>query len=119
VSFPRRPGRKDSSADPAADRRASARVEDLPLHLASARDRTVEHSRDDLLGEILVRADARDAAAERRDRVAETRVPGNAVQSALDRVWAARDRDAAVVDRADLIDALHQGAAAAPSRFPT
>jgi hypothetical protein len=119
VSFPRRPGRKRSSIDPTAEPGVVPPGGDLPLHVASARDRTAEHSRDGLLGEILLLADARDAAAELRDRTAERRVPGDQAQSALDRVWAARDRDAAAVDRAGLIDALHQGAAAAQSRSRT
>jgi hypothetical protein len=95
VSLPRLPSPQISTVDPG--------TEESPLHVASAQDRTAAHSRDDLVSEILLSADERDAMGERRDRAAEARVPGDVVQAALDRVWAARDRDAAAVDRAALV----------------
>jgi hypothetical protein len=56
------------------------------------------------LGDILHRGDARDSAAEQRDREAETRpIEDLEAQSGLDRIWAGRDRDASMIDRADLI----------------
>jgi hypothetical protein len=116
VTFPRQPSRDSDSGDPATDPDAVTRGEDSALHVASAQDQTIEHGRDDLLGEILHRADARDVVAQCRDLVAAERVPGDESQAALDRVWAARDRDAAAVDRADIIDVLRQGAAPVQSR---
>ncbi len=58
---------------------------------------------------LLGRADVRDSAAEGRDRAAEERVgPDDADQSRLDRIWAGRDRDSSMVDRADLMDLLNE-----------
>jgi transcriptional regulator with GAF, ATPase, and Fis domain len=56
------------------------------------------------IGDILHRGDERDSAAERRDRAADER-PSEDVEahSGLDRIWAGRDRDASMIDRADLI----------------
>jgi hypothetical protein len=77
------------------------------LHLASSEDAEEEQDRGDRLREILARGDVRDLAAERRDRAAEDRfpTPGDR-QGWLDRDWAGRDRDAAAVDRADLLALL-------------
>jgi hypothetical protein len=56
------------------------------------------------LADILGRGDARDSAAEHRDREAEERSPEDVEeQSQIDRIWAGRDRDASMIDRADLI----------------
>ena len=45
-----------------------------------------------------------------RDRAAEERVgPDAEDQSRLDRIWAGRDRDSSMVDRADLMDLLNRG----------
>jgi hypothetical protein len=59
------------------------------------------------VGDILHRGDARDSAAERRDRAADER-PSEDVEahSGLDRIWAGRDRDASMIDRADLMNEL-------------
>ena len=58
---------------------------------------------------LLGRADVRDSAAEGRDRAAEERVgPDDADQSRLRRIWAGRDRDSSMVDRADLMDLLNE-----------
>jgi hypothetical protein len=57
---------------------------------------------------LLGRADVRDSAAERRDRDADERVgPETEDQSRLDRIWAGRDRDSSMGDRADLMDLLN------------
>jgi hypothetical protein len=46
-------------------------------------------------------------AAERRDRAADERPSEDAeAQSRVDRMWAGRDRDASMIDRADLIKEL-------------
>jgi hypothetical protein len=116
VTSPRQPSRDGHSDDPAIDPVALSHGEESALHVASAQDQTDEHSRDDLLGQILHWADLRDVAAQARDFAAAERVPGDENQAALDRVWAARDRDAAAVDRTDIIDVLRQGAAATQPR---
>ena len=60
--------------------------------------------RDEATRAILVRADLRDQAAQRRDRRAGRHFGvTSAGQAGIDRDWAARDRDAAATDRADLI----------------
>jgi hypothetical protein len=95
-------------AIPAARPRANAEAHDLhELHLASGEDVAEEEDRDARLQAILTRADVRDQAAEHRDRNAEARFPqpGDR-QGWLDRDWAGRDRDAAAVDRADLLALL-------------
>jgi hypothetical protein len=78
---------------------------------ASDGDRTAaESGRRERLGEILHRGDARDSAAERRDREAEDRSSEDVeAHSGLDRIWAGRDRDASMIDRADLIKELTDG----------
>jgi hypothetical protein len=68
------------------------------------------------LGRMLHDADERDRVAEHRDRVAERRELGaeglplslTGDPSAVDRLWAGRDRDAAAGDRAYLVSLLHQ-----------
>ena len=65
--------------------------------------------RNEDLEALLGRADIRDSAAERRDRAAEEREgPEAEDQSRLDRIWAGRDRDSSMVDRADLMDLLNE-----------
>jgi len=80
------------------------------LHVASGDDIAEEHDRDARFQAILTRADVRDQAAERRDRNAEQRhsTPGDR-QGWLDRDWAGRDRDAAAIDRADLLEPAGDG----------
>jgi hypothetical protein len=102
-------------ARPAAEEEPQAR-RDLPellelLHLASQQDLADERDRDARFQAILTRGDVRDQAAERRDRAAEERSPhpGDR-QGWLDRDWAGRDRDAAAVDRADLLALLGEPA---------
>jgi hypothetical protein len=77
------------------------------LHVASGQDVADEQDRDARFQGILSRADVRDQAAEQRDRAAEERFPhpGDR-QGWLDRDWAGRDRDAAAIDRADLLALL-------------
>ena len=59
---------------------------------------------DDRLDVILSRGDVRDQAAERRDRLAERRPRESGDgQARVDRDWAGRDRDAAAIDRAELV----------------
>jgi hypothetical protein len=81
---------------------------DLPeLHIASGDDLADKQDHDARLQAILARGDARDQAAERRDRAAEERFPSPGDrQGWLDRDWAGRDRDAAAVDRAELLALL-------------
>jgi hypothetical protein len=81
------------------------------LHVASGQDLADEQDRDARFEAILARADVRDQAAERRDRDAEERFPhpGDR-QGWLDRDWAGRDRDAAAVDRADMLALLGEPA---------
>lgn len=80
----------------------------LAPHLASRQDDADARSRATRLAEILLRADRRDHAAEKRDRRAEARwEPRLDPHAWLDREWAGRDRDAAAIDRADLIDLLN------------
>jgi len=94
-----------------SDRTAAASANDAPAPSAAPAGRE-EASRRERLGDILHRGDARDIAAERRDRKAEES-PGEDVEaysgldhSGLDRIWAGRDRDASMIDRADLINEL-------------
>jgi hypothetical protein len=103
------------AARPSADDEALTRP-DLPelldlLHVASRQDTADEQDRDARFEAILARADVRDQAAERRDRAAEKRFPhpGDR-QGWLDRDWAGRDRDAAAIDRADLLALLGEPA---------
>ena len=79
------------------------------LHLASGDDAIEEADRDDRLDAILTRGDIRDQAAERRDRRADRR-PGVSRdgQARVDRDWAGRDRDAAAIDRAELVGMLEK-----------
>jgi hypothetical protein len=77
------------------------------LHLASGADSAGEAARDDEVSGLLRSADARDAAASLRDIEARALSPQDLV--VLSRVyleWAARDRDLAACDRADLISLL-------------
>lgn len=85
----------------------TSRTEASSLHIASGADAREVAARDDHLDEILTRGDIRDQAAERRDRHAERRPLDGDVEARLDRTWAGRDRDAAAVDRADLVLLLH------------
>jgi hypothetical protein len=98
---------------PARDeRRDVPELHEFPgLHVASGADVADEEDRDARLQAILARADGRDLDAERRDRAAEERfpTPGDR-QGWLDRDWAGRDRDAAAVDRADLLALLGEPA---------
>lgn len=86
------------------------RESDAPeLHVVSGRDVAVERRRDTRFQHLLARGDLRDQAAEQRDRAAEVRAPaGVDPQGWLDRVWAGRDRDAAAIDRADLVALLDE-----------
>jgi hypothetical protein len=96
------------AARPPAEVDAQKRLDLLDLlHVASDQDVAEELDRDQRFQEILSRADVRDQAAEQRDRAAEERfpTPGDR-QGWLDRDWAGRDRDAAAVDRADLLALL-------------
>lgn len=79
------------------------------LHLASGDDAIEAADRDDRLDAILTRGDVRDQAAERRDRRADRRpgVSGDG-QARVDRDWAGRDRDAAAIDRAELVGMLEK-----------
>ena len=87
-----------------SDRRAAASADNVPASAAAAPEDKQGAIHRERLGDILNRGDARDSAAEQRDRKAENR-PSEDVeeQSGLDRIWAGRDRDAAMIDRADLI----------------
>ena len=61
------------------------------------------------LRRILRRADDRDQAAERRDRdSAQLSRSEVAEQAMIDRDWAARDREGAAADRADLLGLLRE-----------
>ena len=85
--------------DPAPGQRAEV----SPTEPAAKRHRSED------LEALLGRADVRDSAAERRDRAAEERVgPEAEDQARLDRIWAGRDRDSSMVDRADLMDLLNE-----------
>jgi GAF domain-containing protein len=85
-----------------SDRTAAAPVVDKAPTAASEDVEGSGHR--ERLGDILHRGDARDSAAEQRDREAETRpIEDLKAQSGLDRIWAGRDRDASMSDRADLI----------------
>jgi hypothetical protein len=100
------------AARPPAETESEHRPDLLELmHVASDQDAADEEGRDARFQEILARADVRDQAAERRDRAAEERLasPGDR-QGWLDRDWAGRDRDAAAVDRADLLALLGEQA---------
>ena len=88
---------------PESERTESASAGEVPAPSEAAEDKEAASHRE-RLGDILDRGDARDSAAERRDRKAEDRPSEDAeVQSGLDRLWAGRDRDASMIDRADLI----------------
>ncbi len=96
-------------SDPPAShkgRKAAASASDVPAPSAAPEDNRGP-SQSERLGDILDRGDARDSAAEQRDREAEER-PSEDVEarSGLDRIWAGRDRDASMIDRADLIKEL-------------
>jgi hypothetical protein len=104
------------AARPPAEHEAQKPPELLELHLASGQDVADEQDRDARFQAILVRADLRDQAAERRDRAAEERFPSPGDrQGWLDRDWAGRDRDAAAVDRADLLALLGEPAGDEPT----
>jgi hypothetical protein len=96
------------SGPPASEsvRTAAASPEHAAAPSAAPEDKEGS-SRRERLGDILNRGDARDSAAERRDRAADER-PSEDVEahSGLDRIWAGRDRDASMIDRADLIKEL-------------
>jgi hypothetical protein len=79
--------------------------DEAALHVASGDDATEARQRADRLVEILDRGDARDRAAERRDRDADGRDPWDS-DASVDRDWSGRDRDLAAGDRADLIELL-------------
>ncbi len=100
------------AARPPAEDEQERRPELLDLlHVASRQDLADEQDRDARFEAILTRADVRDQAAERRDRAAEDRFPNPGDrQGWLDRDWAGRDRDAAAVDRADLLALLGEPA---------
>ena len=104
------PGARPSAEDEAQERLALPELLDL-LHVASQQDLADEQDRDARFEAILARGDVRDQAAERRDRAAEEGFPhpGDR-QGWLDRDWAGRDRDAAAVDRADLLALLGEPA---------
>lgn len=81
---------------------AGPEFETPKLHIASAEPG--QRARDWRFRALLARGDLRDQAAERRDRAAEARSPVRIdAQGWLDRDWAGRDRDAAAIDRADLL----------------
>jgi hypothetical protein len=106
---------RERTAD--ARNHTAAQREDLNEQLRSELQRRAER-----LEQLIAGADSRDRAAELRDRAAETREIAAAVRaqqqrdeleldqqqtqgrSAVDRVWAGEDRDAAAVDRAVLRD---------------
>ena len=68
-----------------------------------------DESREGRLRHVLKRADDRDQAAEQRDRRAATRSSDEvADQAMIDRDWAARDREGAAADRADLLGLLRE-----------
>ena len=69
----------------------------------AARD---ERERGERVEALLVRSDLRDVAAAQRDRLAHTRGTARLDDVAVAREWAARDRDLAAADRADLIEIL-------------
>ena len=92
-----------------------ADADDLPawsssigdLHLASGADSDGVAARDDEVSGLLLAADRRDAAAGARDREARRLPPEDLARLAgIFREWAARDRDLAAADRADLISLL-------------
>ena len=87
--------------------RAAAEVGTPELRLVSAWDVAAKRRRHSRLHALLARGDRRDQAAEQRDRAAEARLPaGVDPQAWRDRFFAARDRDAAACDRAELIALL-------------
>ena len=89
-----------------SDRTAAGSGDDVPASSAAPEDKDGSGHRE-RLGDILHRGDARDNAAEERDRAAEERPSGDVeAQSRLDRMWAGRDRDASMIDRAALIKEL-------------
>lgn len=76
--------------------------------VASATTALTDERERQRVGGVLLDADLRDSAAERRDRDAEARpVSDVGPQAWLDREWAGRDRDAAASDRAELSDIIH------------
>lgn len=88
---------------PESERTKATSAHEVPAPSAAPEDKEGASHRE-RLGDILDRGDARDSAAERRDRKAEDRPSEDVeVQSGLDRIWAGRDRDASMIDRADLI----------------
>ena len=97
------------AADPEPVIATAVRVESPKLHIASALDVAGSWSPDSRFGAILSRGDLRDQAAELRDRAAEARSPvRDDPQGSLDRYWAGRDRDAAAIDRAELVALLDE-----------
>jgi hypothetical protein len=77
------------------------------LHLASGADSDGAAARDDEVSSLLRSADARDAAAGRRDLEARMlSFEDQALLAGVFRELAARDRDLAAGDRADLISLL-------------
>ena len=102
------PDQESVSPDP-ADLAPGSEVEVPELHVASGRDVADERRRDARFQSLLARGDSRDQAAERRDRAAEGRSAARVDPHAwLDRDWAGRDRDAAAIDRADLLALLDE-----------
>ncbi len=77
------------------------------LHVASGADSDGAAALDGEVERLLVSADLRDAMAGHRDLHAREQSPEDLVRLAgVSREWAARDRDLAAADRADLISLL-------------
>ncbi len=108
MDLPTQPTSGSGSTGSGAQRDVGPSEPEPSLHVASAGDQRNQDRRDDLLMQVLVRGDLRDAVAGRRDRAADERLQSDEVQAALDRAWAARDRDAAAADRADLVQMLRE-----------
>ncbi len=85
----------------------SARSSSGVLHVASGADSDGVAALDDEVERLLVSADLRDAVAGHRDLHAREQSPEDLARLAgISREWAARDRDLAAADRADLISLL-------------
>jgi hypothetical protein len=94
------------SPDSDSDGTAAAPADDVAAPSAGPEEGERSRRRE-RLGDIIDRGDARDSAAEQRDRQAEERPSEDAeAHSGIDRIWAGRDRDASMIDRADLITEL-------------
>jgi hypothetical protein len=99
----------DGSLTSASEQASGAADDNSTASATAAADDVGGTRQNERLGAILARGDVRDGAAEQRDRDAEARAATDGEgQNELDRNWAGRDRDASMVDRADLIELLQE-----------